>query len=200
MRHDIVLEGERIRLEPLSEHNLQAVRASGNHPAIWQFTFQSNPFLSDHGTAAWFRDTLDSPSVRAFAIVDRVRREVAGSTRFLDMDDANRKLEIGWTFHAPRYWRTRANTEAKFLLLRYAFEEMDQIRVQFKAEAINRRSHAAILRLGATHEGTLRNFRIRPDGEIRDVNLYSIVRAEWPMVKERLLSFLDRSLYSLATE
>jgi RimJ/RimL family protein N-acetyltransferase len=120
---------------------------------------------------------------------------IAGSTRYLDIVEEHRKLEIGWTFLARRFWRTRVNTAAKFLLCRYAFEEWDAVRVQFKAEAINKRSHHAILRLGAVHEGTLRNFRIRPNGELRDTSFYSITSQEWPTVKERLLSFLDQSLY-----
>ena len=198
MRHNVTLESEHVRLEPLSESNLEAVRASGNHPEIWQYTFQSNPFGTQAGTRAWFAHALESPGVQAFAIRDKVSGEIAGSTRYLDLEEANRKLEIGWTYHAPRFWRTHVNTESKFLLLRHAFEDLAFVRVQFKAEAINRRSHAAILRLGATHEGTFRNYRIRPDGELRDVNIYSILDGEWPMVKERLLGFLDQSLYSLA--
>lgn len=197
MRHNVVLEGERVRLEPLSESNLGAVRESGNHPQIWQFTFQSNPLTTQADAQAWLAHALESPAVQAFAIIDKASGAVAGSTRYLDIDGEHRKLEIGWTFHAPQFWRTHVNTQAKFLLLRHAFEALEFLRAQFKAEAINLRSHAAILRLGAAHEGTLRNFRIRPDGELRDVNIYSIVEAEWPTVKERLSSG-DQTPYSLA--
>lgn len=121
------------------------------------------------------------------------RRDVAGSTRYLDISPEHHKLEIGWTFLARRFWRTHVNTEAKFLLLKYAFEEWNAQRVQLKAEAINTRSHNAILRIGATHEGTLRNFRTRGDGQIRDVAFYSIIAPEWPGVKARILSLLDRT-------
>ncbi|HEV3152420.1 MAG TPA: GNAT family protein [Candidatus Baltobacteraceae bacterium] len=196
MRHSLVLESENVRLEPLSESNLDAVRASGNHSAIWDYTFQTNPFQTAETTGVWFRAAVEAPGVQAFAIRDTRSGQVAGSTRFFEIDGANRKLEIGWTFHAPHFWRTHVNTESKYLLLRHAFEAMDYVRVQFKAEAINRRSHAAILRLGATHEGTLRSFRIRPDGELRDVGIYSIVADEWPMVKERLLAFAMAGIIS----
>lgn len=136
-----------------------------------------------------------------FAVIDKRSGALAGSTRYMDIVDQYRKLEIGWTFLSRTYWRTHVNTEMKFLLFRYAFEEWNAIRVQLKAEAVNQRSRNAILRLGATYEGTLRNFRIQPsDGSIRSVSYYSVTNGEWPIVKERLLTFLDKSPYSLAPE
>jgi RimJ/RimL family protein N-acetyltransferase len=125
-----------------------------------------------------------------FAIIDAQSGEFAGSTRYMDIVPEYRKLEIGWTFLAPQFWRTHINTEAKFLLFRYAFEEWNAMRVQLKAEALNRRSRSAIARIGATYEGTMRNFRIRYDGSRRDVSYYSVLDSEWPIVKERLLSFM----------
>ena len=200
MRHDLVLEGEDIRLEPLDETNFAAVRDCGNDPALWEFTFQPNPFVTDAAAQAFFRHTLVAPDVQAFAIVDKRTSAVAGCTRFLEIDESNRKLEIGWTFHPRRFWRTHVNTQAKFLLLRYAFEDWGAVRVQLKADSCNLRSRNAILRIGATYEGTMRNFRMRPNGELRGISMYSIVVSEWPMVKERLLTFSDKSLYSLAVE
>lgn len=193
MEHGIVLEGRRVRLEPLNAENFPAVCAAGSDPALWQFTFQTNPFDTDSAARAWYTDAISAPDAMTFAIVDRESGEIAGSTRYLDISPEHRKLEIGWTFLARRFWRTHVNTEAKFLLLQYAFEEWNAQRVQLKAEAINKRSHDAILRIGASHEGTLRNFRIRGDGQIRDVAFYSIIAPEWPGVKARLLSLLDRT-------
>ncbi len=118
----------------------------------------------------------------------------------LEIDEPFRKFDIGWTFLTRRFWRTSVNTESKLLLLAYGFEQWGAQRIQFRAEAINTRSHAALLRIGAVHEGTMRAFRIRPDGQVRDVNLYSIVAPEWPAVKERLLSLLGRTPGSLAAE
>lgn len=196
MERGIVLEGRRIRLVPLNAENFPAVCAAGSDPALWQFTFQTNPFVTDGAARAWYTGATSTPDARTFAIVDRESGDVAGSTRYLDISPEHHKLEIGWTFLARRFWRTHVNTEAKFLLLQYAFEQWNAQRVQLKAEAINKRSHEAILRIGAVHEGTLRSFRIRGDGQVRDVAFYSIIAQEWPDVKARLLSLLDRSLDS----
>lgn len=202
MRHDLVIEGEGIRLSPLGQADLAEIIACGSDPALWEYTFQPNPFTRPDDAKRWFDHAVEAPGVQTFTIFDKRSASVAGSTRFLEIDERNRKLEIGWTFHARRFWRTHVNTETKLLLLRHAFETMRCVRVQLKAEAVNTRSHAAILRLGATHEGTMRNFRIRPDGELRDVNFYSILENEWPGVKERLSAFMSegRSLYSLSGE
>lgn len=193
MEHGIVLEGRRIRLEPLSAQNFPGVRAAGSDPALWQFTFQTNPFTAQADAEQWYAGAMGDPNAMTFAVVDKESGEVAGSTRYLDISGEHRKLEIGWTFLAPRFWRTHVNTEAKFVLLQYAFEQWNARRVQLKAEAINKRSHEAILRIGAVHEGTLRSFRTRSDGQVRDVAFYSIIAPEWPGVKARLLSLLDRT-------
>lgn len=195
MMNGFVLEGHAVRLEPLSQAHLHALAECANDPALWEFTFQSNPLATVKGAKEWLAAALAAEDQRAFAIVDTHTGDIAGSTRYLDIVEPHRKLEIGWTFLARRFWRTHVNTAAKFLLCRYAFEEWNAVRVQFKAEAVNKRSHRAILRLGAIHEGTLRNFRIRPNGELRDTAFYSITAAEWPAIKDRLLSLLDQSLY-----
>lgn len=183
------LENAFVRLEPLTRGHLPGIAASASAAAVWQFTFQNNPFGARVSAEAWFRDATQTPDVRAFAIIDRPSGEICGSTRYLDINGQHRKLEIGWTFLAPKWWRSHVNTQAKLLLLSYAFEEWNAVRVQFKAEAVNERSHRAILRLGATHEGTLRSFRIRSDtGERRDVAFYSILDSEWPAIKTRLTS------------
>lgn len=201
MRKELVLEGESVRLQPLGAEHLPALRECANDPALWEFTFGANPFTSDSAAAAWLEETLSMPHAVPFAVIDKRSGALAGSTRYADIHEEHRKLEIGWTFLSRRFWRTHVNTEMKYLLFRHAFEEWNAIRVQLKAEAVNQRSRAAILRLGATYEGTLRNFRIRPgDGSIRSVSFYSVTDAEWPAVKERLLTFLDRNLYSRAAE
>src|SRR5579864_3785584 len=134
MRHDITLDGDGVRLIPLDEANDAAVALAGSDPAVWQFTFQENPFTSRAAARAWLLEALEAPDVAAFAVVDKRTGQVAGTTRYLDIDRRNRKLEIGLTYYAPRFWRTHVNTECKFLLLRYAFEDLGMVRVQFKAE------------------------------------------------------------------
>ncbi len=183
---NMTLESERVRLEPLAARHLPELVKRCNDESIWQYTFQRNPFSNDVDAKRWIDDALRS-SMRGFAIVDKVSGAVAGSTRYTEIVPEHRKLEIGWTFLAQAFWRTHVNTEAKFLLLRHAFEEWDALRVQLKGEAINSRSRAAMEHIGATFEGTLRSFRIQPvTGEVRDTSFYSILAAEWPAVKSRL--------------
>ncbi len=187
----LVLEGPRVKLEPVARRHLQQLRANCAEPALWELVYGANPFLTDADADAWFADATAGGDRFAFAIIDKAGGDVIGSTRFADIQPQHRKLEIGWTFIARRYWRSHVNTECKYLLLEYAFERWNAERVQFKAEAINMRSRNAIERLGATHEGTLRSFRIKPEnGEVRDTSFYSIIRREWPVVKERLVSRL----------
>ena len=184
---NLTLEGPRVRLEPLTAAHAPDLQLNCGEPALWEHTFQPNPFRSIADARAWIAQAIAAPDDVAFAIVDKASGEAIGSTRYLDIQPAHRKLEIGWTFLARRYWRTYVNTECKFLLLRYAFEVAGASRVQFKAEAINARSRAAIRRIGGIHEGTLRNFRIRPsDGEIRDVAFYSIIARDWSLAREHL--------------
>lgn len=190
-----VLDGPRVRLEAVERRHLADLRKNCADPALWALVFGDNPFLTDDDTEAWFADATAGGDRLAFAIVDKATGEAIGSTRFADVQPAHRKLEIGWTFIAQRYWRTHVNTECKYLLLEYAFERWGALRVQLKAEAINTRSRNAILRIGATFEGTLRSFRIKPQtGEVRDTSFYSIIAPEWPPVKERLAALLDADL------
>ncbi|HTA39126.1 MAG TPA: GNAT family N-acetyltransferase [Candidatus Acidoferrales bacterium] len=182
----IVLEGYGVRLEPLEERHLPALRADCHDPALWELTFSDSPFGDDAGAKAWLQASLEDPKMHAFAIVDASTGATIGSTRYLDIEPAHRKLEIGWTFLAPRYWRSHVNTACKLLLMEYAFEKCGALRMQFKAEAKNWRSRRALEGIGATCEGVLRNFRIRPDGEIRDTSFYSVIVQEWPAVRARL--------------
>ncbi len=195
MNRNIVLATDRMRLEPLAASHLAAIAKIGNDPALWEFTFQNNPFAANDGAEEWLREALESDHV-PFAIVDVASGQAIGSTRYLDIHPEHRKLEIGWTFIAREYWRTHVNAHCKYLLLRYAFEEWDAVRVQLKGEAINVRSRNAMLGIGATFEGTMRSFRIVPrSGELRDVAFYSVIASEWPAVKARLT---DRILGSRA--
>lgn len=113
-----------------------------------------------------------------------------GSTRYWKIDLHNRKLEIGHTWYAQSFQRTHVNTETKFLMLQYAFEKLNCIRVQFTTDEINHKSRAAILRIGAKQEGIVRNERIMPNGRIRNSVRYSIIDTEWPSVKALLESKL----------
>lgn len=127
-----------------------------------------------------------------FATVERAFGRVIGSTRFMNMDLTNRRVEIGSTWIAPAWQRTAVNTEAKYLMLRHAFETWQCIRVELKTDALNQKSRDAILRLGAKEEGTLRKHLITWTGRVRDSVYFSILDTEWPAVKARLESQLAR--------
>ncbi len=121
-----------------------------------------------------------------FATVERASPRVVGSTRFMNIDRANRRLEIGSTWIAPAWQRTAVNTEAKYLMLRHAFEVWQCFRVELKTDALNQKSRNAILRLGAKEEGTLRRHVITWTGRVRDSVYFSILDSEWPEVKRNL--------------
>lgn len=188
--NDLILEGDRVRLEPLAARHLSEL-AANDEAALWEFTYQPTPFDSAANAAAWLAEA-SQPTIRAFAIVDRASGNVIGSTRYHSIDEANRKLEVGWTFLHTLTWRTSINRECKLLLLRYAFEEWNAVRVQFKADERNLRSRNALEALGAVCEGTHRNFRIRDDGELRSVTFFSIIASEWSAVREQLQRSANR--------
>ena len=121
-----------------------------------------------------------------FATVERGSQRVVGSTRFMNIDCANRRVEIGSTWIAPPWQRTAINSEAKYLMLRHAFEEWKCVRVELKTDALNQKSRTAILRLGAREEGTLRQHLVTHTGRMRDTVYFSILDREWPEVKQRL--------------
>ena len=118
--------------------------------------------------------------------VSRELDAAVGATSYLNIDQRNRKLEIGGTWIALQWQRTASNTEAKYLQLRHAFETLGCVRVEFKTDSLNERSRAALLRIGAVEEGTMRNHIIMPDGRFRHSVYFSVIDSEWPSVKSRL--------------
>ncbi len=129
---------------------------------------------------------LESGEGIAFATIDKATNQVAGSTRLFRASLANKRVEIGFTFLGKTWQKTRINTEAKYLMLTHAFEQMDFNRVEFLTDYFNSTSRNAILRLGAKEEGILRNHMVMPDGRIRDSVVYSIIRSEWAGIKVHL--------------
>jgi N-acetyltransferase len=189
----ITLTGDAVRLEPLSLDHHPALCQVGLDPAIWRWT--SVQIATPEEMRSYIEDALRSWEAGAalpFATIDRVSVRVVGTTRYGNVDPANRKLEIGWTFVAPAWQRTRINTEAKYLMLRYAFETLGCIRVEFKTDALNQTSRRAIARIGAREEGTLRHHMICADGRYRDSVYFSVIEPEWPGVKAALESKLQR--------
>jgi N-acetyltransferase len=183
----IVLEGSHVRLAPLGLHHVDALWAAAQDPKTWEFT---SAIIRSADEARKYVETAMSwqsaGTAVPFVTVERASGVVIGSTRFANIDRDNRRAEIGWTWINPKWWRTAINTEAKYLMLRHAFEEWKCIRVELKTAAKNQRSRDAILRLGAKEEGTLRRHMIQPDGSYRDSVYYSILDDEWPQVKQQL--------------
>jgi len=187
------LEGRHVRLEPLRpEHASVLWEIAKDHLAdLFQWIPYRLQSLEDF--EKFNRQVLDEQArglTVPFATVERASNVVVGTTRFMNMDLANRKVEIGSTWIAPRWQRTAVNTEAKYLMLCHAFEVWKCLRVELKTDALNQRSRQAILRLGAKQEGTLRKHMLTYDGRQRDSVYFSILDTEWPQVKIRLVSKL----------
>lgn len=181
------LEGQIVVLEPLEARHEEGLFAAAQHPEIWRWLApigDSRAFF-----AAWFAAGLaESQAGRegVFATVDRTSGEPIGSTRYLNVREAHRGVEIGWTWLTPAMWRTGANIEAKLLMLEHAFECLQCMRVEFKTDARNDRSRAAIEALPAHFEGILRKHMRMPGVGVRDSAYYSVIDQEWPLVRANL--------------
>jgi RimJ/RimL family protein N-acetyltransferase len=187
----VTLEGRVVRLEPLALSHLDALCAVGLDPELWQYTLtivQTREDMRSYLEAAL--KAREQGSALPFVIIERAANTVVGSTRYLNIDQQNKKLEIGSTWVARRWQRTAVNTEAKFLLLRHAFEVLGCVRVEFKTDVLNRQSRAALLRIGAKQEGILRKHLITQTGRVRDTVYFSILDTEWPDVKRRLEEYI----------
>jgi RimJ/RimL family protein N-acetyltransferase len=185
----ITLEGSVVRLEPIRPE----------HAGIfWEVAknalddiFQWIPYRMK--TPEDFQQLIDKAFAEqgrgesiVFATIERGSGQVIGSTRFMNVDRVNRRVEIGSTWIAPSWQRTAVNTEAKYLMLRHAFEVWKCIRVELKTDALNQRSRNAILRIGAKEEGTLRRHVLTWTGRVRDSVYFSILDSEWPDVRQHL--------------
>ncbi len=185
----VVLDGVAVRLEPLSMGHLPHLLAVGCDPELWRWTV--NLVRTPAEMEEYLQSALAAQaagSALPFATVHKPSGRVVGSTRFGNIDPAHRRVEIGWTWVGRPWQRTVVNTEAKYLMLRHAFEVWDCVRVEFKTDALNERSRAALLGIGATFEGTFRKHMIMADGRERASAYYSVIDAEWPLVRERLAS------------
>lgn len=181
------LPGSLLTLRPLLHSDADSLVNAAADGALWSLPFTVIPSVdSVHGYIDKALRGQADGSVMPFAITLTADQSVIGSTRFWKIDRENRKLEIGHTWYARTWQRTAANTESKLLLLRYAFEHLQCIRVQFTTDVLNERSQAAILRIGAVQEGIIRHERIMPNGRKRTSIRYSIIDDEWPEVRSRL--------------
>jgi len=189
----VTLIGRHVRLEPLSLGHLDGLCVVGLEEDIWRLGLA--PIQSRDDMRAYVEAALRAQaagSALPFATIAQATNEVAGSTRFGNIDVANRRVEIGWTWLGKQWRRTSFNTEAKYLMLTHAFEVWGCIRVELKTDVLNQRSRQAMLRIGAKEEGIMRSHMITASGRIRDSVYYSIIEPEWPEVKARLEEMLAR--------
>jgi N-acetyltransferase len=189
----ITLEGEHVRLEPLTQAHAEPLVAAASDGELWNSTVTIIP---DHTNVASYIDAaLNGQSIGKelpFVIINKSSNEVVGATRFYEMRPSDRAAAIGYTWLAKSAQRTLINTEAKLLLLTQAFEVWRCMRIELITDVLNEQSRAAILRLGAKQEGILRKHLILPSGRIRNSVVFSIIDEEWPEVRARLEAKLQR--------
>ena len=183
------LVGNVVRLEPLASHHSEELFALlGNDDEAWRWMIVPTPRSMGDMSAIVDRylNDLTLGTRQPYAVVHIESQKPIGMTSFMDISRHDRTLEIGSTIYGREFWRTAVNTESKLLLLTQAFEVQDFLRVTLKTDADNKRSQAAISRIGAKYEGTLRSHRMRADGTSRDTVYYSILSIEWPQIKATL--------------
>ncbi|AZS79728.1 GNAT family N-acetyltransferase [Achromobacter spanius] len=189
--HPVTLHGDIVRLEPLAAHHADALALVGLHPELWRL--QPAPIATVDDMRRYVAHALEDAKAGTclpFVIVQQSTGQIIGTTRYMDIALAHKRVEIGATWLTPASQRSGANTEAKFLLLRHAFETIGIIRIVFKTELSNTQSRAAISRLGAVEEGVFRKHLISQSGRTRDMIYFAILDEDWPSVKSRLLARL----------
>jgi RimJ/RimL family protein N-acetyltransferase len=183
----VILTGRHVRLEPLALEHAAALAEVGLDNDLWKWI--PTAVRTPEEMSAYVQSALQEQaagSALPFALIEKSTGRAVGSTRYANIERVHHRLEIGWTWVARQWQRTAINTEAKYLLLRHAFETLNCIRVELKIDSLNDRSRAAILRIGAREEGTFRNHMITASGRIRHTVYFSIVDSEWPEVRARL--------------
>jgi RimJ/RimL family protein N-acetyltransferase len=189
----ITLEGDFVRLEPMTLEHHGGLSEIGLDPEIWRYTTVMIRTLEE--MRSYMESALSlqrEGTTLPFVTIERSSGRIVGSTRFGNYDPANRRIEIGWTWIARPWQRTAINTEAKYLMLSHAFEKIRCVRVELKTDVLNTPSRKAMLRIGAKEEGILRKHTLMWTGRYRDSIYYSILDEEWPEVKQQLERMLIR--------
>jgi RimJ/RimL family protein N-acetyltransferase len=196
----ITLTGQHARLTPLSQDHLNDLHVAASDGRLWELFFTSVP--SPENMMTWFQVATEQRNkglALPFTVFDQIQNKVIGATRYCNIDNANKRLEIGYTWYAQSYQRSAINTECKLLLLAHAFEVLGCNAVEFRTDWFNQRSQKAIERLGAKRDGVLRSHMILPDGRVRDTVVYSILKHEWAGVKANLEFKLKRTYPATST-
>jgi N-acetyltransferase len=188
----ITLQGAHVELHPLSESHLDALCEVGLNPELWKWI--PIQVLDRDQMMRYIRAALSDQEKGIsipFATLDGPSQKVVGCTRFMNIDLPNKRVEIGATWIAKPWQRTPINTEAKYLMMRHAFETLGCNRVEWKTDSLNTQSRSAILRLGAKQEGIFRQHIVTWSGRLRDTVYFSVIAPEWPQVKNTLEAKLN---------
>ena len=189
----VTLRGAHALLAPLSQDHREALVEAVKDGELWKLWYTTVPAPERMRADIERRLALQAGGhALPFAVLDAASLRPIGLTSYLNVDAANRRLEIGATWYRASYQRTAVNTECKLMLLTYAFEEKRSIAVEFRTHFYNHQSRRGIERLGAKLDGILRNHMRMPNGTLRDTCVYSIIAGEWPMVKANLTWQLTR--------
>ncbi len=179
------LAGRSIRLEPLATDHQDGLRRAAADEVIWPYMFFDASGVFD----AWLEHAGAAATVGCeahFVVLDAADGDVIGSSRYLNLAPEHKRLEIGHTWYAPRVWGSRVNPECKLLMMTHAFETLGVNRIDFRCDARNARSRAALHKLGAIEEGTLRRHMIVRDGYVRDTIQFGVIESDWPRIKAGL--------------
>ncbi|MBO3270280.1 GNAT family N-acetyltransferase [Hymenobacter defluvii] len=190
---DIILENNRVRLRPLETSDFEYLKRIAFDEEIWRYMTTLAP-RNNVELAAYVAQSIRARADKQrypFVIIDRETGRIAGCTSYGNMALADRRLEIGWTWLGTEFQRTGINRAAKHLLLHYAFGELDCERVELKTDARNQKSREAMVRMGATEEGTLRSHMALPNGQRRDTVYYSVLRPEWDELRQTVFHEFD---------
>jgi RimJ/RimL family protein N-acetyltransferase len=187
----VSLRGPHARLEPLSRDHCEGLAAAAKDGELWKLWYTSIPRAENMTKEIDRRLGLQSAGFMLPWTVFDADGKIAGMTTYMNVDAANRRVEIGSTWYTKRVQRSALNTQCKLLLLQHAFEKLDCIAVEFRTHFFNQQSRRAIERLGAKQDGILRNHQVSADGALRDTVVFSIIASEWPAVKTHLNFQLD---------
>lgn len=188
----VVLENEFVRLEPVDERHREGLRSAARESALFDYMPADLSGADFDKWFAWSRGLIGKGQEMPYAVIAKPSGRIVGSTRFLNIEPAHKRMEIGHTFYARDSWSSAVNPSCKFLMFEYGFDHLEWNRVELKCDARNERSRAAILKLGAKEEGTLRKHMVLRDGFVRDTIYFSVVASEWPDVRTGLRNRLSR--------
>lgn len=187
--NEIILLGVQVTLRAMRKDDVESLYGVAQDERIWNH--MTNSMKTRHDMEKYIQAALKAKELGSeypFVIIHKESNKIIGSTRLMDITMAHKRLEIGNTWLHPEFWRTSINTECKYLLFTYCFEELQCNRVQLKTDHENIRSQQAIERIGAVKEGVLRNHMVRVDGTIRHTVMFSITKEQWVSVKECIMA------------